>query len=99
MFILANFLKATAFVLDSVLMIYMWIIIIRALASWLNPDPYNPIVQFLYSITEPVMYRVRQVLPMSGMGIDFSPLIIILAIMFLRMFLVQSLDMVALRLA
>ena len=80
-------------------MIYMWIIIIRALASWLNPDPYNPIVQFLYSITEPVMYRVRQVLPMSGMGIDFSPLIIILAIMFLRMFLVQSLDMVALRLA
>ena len=99
MFILANFLKATAFVLDSVLMIYMWIIIIRALASWLNPDPYNPIVQFLYSITEPVMYRVRQVLPMSGMGIDFSPIIIILAIMFLRMFLVQSLDMVALRLA
>ena len=99
MFILANFLKATAFVLDSVLLIYMWIIIIRALASWLNPDPYNPIVQFLYSITEPVMYRVRQVLPMSGMGIDFSPLIIILAIMFLRMFLVQSLDMVALRLA
>ena len=98
-FILANFLKATAFVLDSVLLIYMWIIIIRALASWLNPDPYNPIVQFLYSITEPVMYRVRQVLPMSGMGIDFSPLIIILAIMFLRMFLVQSLDMVALRLA
>ena len=98
-FILANFLKATAFVLDSVLMIYMWIIIIRALASWLNPDPYNPIVQFLYSITEPVMYRVRQVLPMSGMGIDFSPIIIILAIMFLRMFLVQSLDMVALRLA
>lgn len=80
-------------------MIYMWIIIIRALASWLNPDPYNPIVQFLYSITEPVMYRVRQVLPMSGMGIDFSPIIIILAIMFLRMFLVQSLDMVALRLA
>ena len=99
MFILANFLKATAFVLDSVLLIYMWIIIIRALASWLNPDPYNPIVQFLYSITEPVMYRVRQVLPMSGMGIDFSPIIIILAIMFLRMFLVQSLDMVALRLA
>ena len=99
MFILANFLKATAFVLDSVLMIYMWIIIIRALASWLNPDPYNPIVQFLYSITEPVMYRVRQVLPMSGMGIDFSPIIIILVIMFLRMFLVQSLDMVALRLA
>ena len=99
MFILANFLKATAFVLDSVLLIYMWIIIIRALASWLNPDPYNPIVQFLYSITEPVMYRVRQVLPMSGMGIDFSPIIIILVIMFLRMFLVQSLDMVALRLA
>jgi len=97
-FILGNLLQAIATVLDVVLTIYMWVIIVRALLSWVNPDPYNPIVQFLYSITEPVMYRVRQVLPMSGMGIDFSPIVILLAIMFLKVFLVQSLSMFAMRL-
>ncbi len=98
MFILSNFLQATATILDIVLMIYMWIIIIRALLSWVNPDPYNPIVQFLYSITEPVMYRARRLLPISGMGIDFSPIAVILAIMFIRIFLVQSLSEFAMRL-
>ncbi len=76
----------------------MWIIIVRALLSWVNPDPYNPIVQFLNSITEPVLYRVRQLIPMSGMGIDFSPIIVILAIVFLQSFVVQSLGALALRL-
>jgi len=77
-------------VLNVVLHIYMWIIIIRALLSWVNPDPYNPIVQFLYNITEPVLHRVREMLPMSGMGIDFSPIVVLLVIMFLQAFLVQS---------
>ena len=76
----------------------MWIIIVRALLSWVNPDPHNPIVQFLNSITEPVLYRVRQLIPMSGMGIDFSPIIVILAIVFLQSFVVQSLGTLALRL-
>ena len=76
----------------------MWIIIIRALLSWVNPDPYNPVVQFLNSITEPVLYRVRQLVPMSGMGIDFSPIIVILLIIFLQSFLVNSIGMLALRL-
>ena len=76
----------------------MWIIIIRALLSWVNPDPYNPIVQFLHSITEPVLYRVRQLIPMSGMGIDFSPIIVLLAIKFLDISVVQSLGTLALRL-
>lgn len=76
----------------------MWIIIIRALLSWVNPDPYNPIVQFLYNITEPVMYRVRRIIPMSGMGIDFSPIVVILAIIFLQTFLVNTLTRFAMQL-
>ncbi|MDP7552870.1 MAG: YggT family protein [Nitrospinaceae bacterium] len=98
MFILGNFLSATAQILKIVLEIYMWIIIIRALLSWVNPDPYNPIVQFLNSITEPVLYRVRQLIPMSGMGIDFSPIIVILVIIFLQAFLVNSIGMLAMEL-
>jgi len=89
-FVLGNLLAALAQVLNVVLHIYMWIIIIRALLSWVNPDPYNPIVQFLYNITEPVLHRVREMLPMSGMGIDFSPIVVLLVIMFLQAFLVQS---------
>ena len=98
MFILGNLLQATAQILNIVLQLYMWIIIVRALLSWVNPDPYNPIVQFLNSITEPVLYRVRQLIPMSGMGIDFSPIIVLLAIKFLDISVVQSLGTLALRL-
>ena len=98
MFIIGNFLSATASILELVLTFYMWIIIIHALLSWVNPDPYNPIVQFLNSITEPVLYRVRQFLPMSGVGIDFSPMIVILVIIFLQSFLVNSIGMLAMRL-
>ena len=98
MFILGNLLSATAQVLSIVLQLYMWVIIVRALLSWVNPDPYNPIVQFLHSIPEPVLYRVRQLIPMSGMGIDFSPIIVLLAIVFLQSFVVQSLGALALRL-
>ena len=98
MFIIGNFLSATAQILKIVLELYMWIMIIRALLSWVNPDPYNPIVQFLNSITEPVLYRVRQLMPMSGTGIDFSPMIVILAIIFLQSFLVNSIGMLAMRL-
>ncbi len=97
-FILGNLLQATAQVLNIILQLYMWIIIIRALLSWVNPDPHNPIVQFLYSITEPVLLRVRQLIPMSGIGIDFSPIIVLLVIIFLQSFLVQSLGALALKL-
>jgi YggT family protein len=90
MFIFSNFMSATATVLDSVLVIYMWIVIARAILSWVNPDPYNPIVRFLYNATEPLLYRVRRILPAFG-GLDMSPIVIILGIMFLRIFLVQSL--------
>ena len=98
MFIIGNFLSAAAQILKIVLELYMWIMIIRALLSWVNPDPYNPIVQFLNSITEPVLYRVRQLIPMSSIGIDFSPIVVILIIMFLQSFLVNSISMLAMRL-
>jgi YggT family protein len=94
MFIISNFLNALALVIQVGLTIYMWIIIIRALISWVNPDPYNPIVQFLYQVTEPVLYAVRRRLPYTG-GIDISPIIVIIVIFFLQIFLVESLRDIA----
>ncbi len=90
MFILGNLFIAIGNVLDILLSIYMWVIIIAALVSWVNPDPYNPIVRFLYGVTEPVLRPIRRRLGIFG-GIDFSPLIVILAILFTRYFLVNSL--------
>jgi len=97
MFVAANFLVAVAKMIDIILSLYMWIIIGRAIISWVNADPYNPIVRFLISATEPVLYPVRRRLPMLG-GIDFSPILVILAIIFIQTFLVQSLIQIASRL-
>ena len=91
MFIVGNLLAALASVIGLVLNLYMWIIIARAVISWVNPDPYNPIVRFLYSITDPVLLAIRRRLPLSFGGMDFSPIVIILAIIFLQKFLVASL--------
>ena len=102
MFVLANLLSAIATVLDVALQFYLWVVIIRALLSWVNPDPYNPIVRFLNTITDPVLWRIQRwlgprILTAMG-GLDLSPIIVILAIYFLRVFLVQSLRDLALRL-
>jgi YggT family protein len=96
MFVFTNFLSAVAYVIEILLNIYMWIVIARALISWVNPDPYNPIVNFLYRATEPVLYRVRRVIPDLG-GIDLSPLIVLLIIYFLKEFLVKSIYMISYR--
>jgi YggT family protein len=85
------FLIAVAKVLDLVLFIYMIFIIARAVLSWVSPDPYNPIVRFINNVTEPVLYYIRTRLPVVFGGIDLSPIIILLGIMFLRAFLVNSL--------
>lgn len=98
MFILANLFSALAVILHYVLTFYMWIIIARAILSWVSPDPYNPIVRFLYSVTEPVLFAVRRRLPLFFGGIDFSPILVILAIIFLDNFLVPSLAQLAFRL-
>ena len=86
-----NLLDAIAIILGLALDIYMWLIIARALLSWVNPDPYNPIVRFLYNVTEPVLNYLRRRVPVVFGGLDLSPLIVIAAIMFLRYFVVQTL--------
>ena len=98
MFVVSNFLIAIARILDIGLSLYMYIIIARAIISWVNPDPYNPIVRFLNSITEPVLLRIRRRLPLFFGGMDFSPIIVILAIIFIQTFVVQSLFQMATRL-
>lgn len=90
MFIFANFLVAVARLADILLTIYMYLIIGRAIISWVNPDPYNPIVSFLNRVTEPVLDRVRSRLPNLG-GLDLSPMVVILIIIFLQKFAVDSL--------
>lgn len=91
MFIFGNILTGIAEVLDVALNIYMWVIIIRALISWVNPDPYNPIVQILTRVTEPVLRPIRKLVPPYRVGLDFSPLIAALIIIFLRSALIKSL--------
>jgi YggT family protein len=91
MIIFSNFLIAIAKVLDIVLTIFMWIVIARAVLSWVSPDPYNPIVRFIHQVTEPVLSQIRRRIPVSFGGIDFSPILVFLAIIFLQRFVVSSL--------
>jgi YggT family protein len=95
-FVARNVLQGLATVLDYVLWLYMWVIIARALISWVNPDPWNPIVRFLQRATEPVLHPIRRRMGW-GLGIDFSPIIAILIIVFLQVALVQTLRDLALR--
>jgi len=69
----------------------MWIIIISALISWVNPDPYNPIVRFLHAVTEPALRPIRRMIGHRLGPIDISPMLLILAILFIKSFLIQSL--------
>ena len=99
MFVLSNFVVALAHIFDILFTILYWLILIRALISWVNPDPYNPIVQFLYKTTEPILYPIRKILPLDfRFGIDISPIIAFLAILFLKSFLVRTLIDLSLRL-
>ena len=91
MFILANLIVAVAKILSIVLSIYMWVIIIQAILSWVNPDPFNPIVRILYQVTEPVLARLRRILPLQFGGMDFTPFVLVLVIIFMQQFLVNSL--------
>lgn len=91
MFILSNFIAAIATILDYILTIANWLIIIRALLSWVNPDQYNPIVQFLYKTTEPMLAPFRRLIPIHSIGLDISPIFALLLIWFLRLFFIKSL--------
>jgi YggT family protein len=97
MFALRHLLEALAAILNLGLTIYMWVIIARALLSWVNPDPYNPIVRFLYNVTEPVLVWIRRRVPLVFGGLDLSPILVLLAIIFLQKFLVGTLLDLAMR--
>ena len=98
MFVFGNFLLGLARVIGFVLVVFMWIVVVRAVLSWVNPDPYNPIVRFIYNVTEPVLARIRALIPMNFGGIDLSPIVVFLGVIFLRVFLVNSLVGIAQRL-
>ena len=91
MFVFANLMLAIAHILDILLTVYMWIVIISALISWVNPDPYNPIVRFLKGITEPVYRPIRRVIGYRLGPIDISPMVVILAVIFIKYFFIGSL--------
>jgi len=91
MFVFSNLFIALSNVLDVFLSILYWLILIRALISWVSPDPFNPIVQFLYKTTEPILSPIRRILPFQlGIGIDLSPIIAFFLIIFLKSFLVRT---------
>jgi len=98
--VLRQTILAIATILNSLLTLYFWILLAAAVISWVNPDPNNPIVRFLRAVTDPVLYRVRRALPfVYAGGIDFSPLVVMLAIQFVKMVVVQSLYELAVQIA
>lgn len=101
MFVAGNFLTALASVLHMLLQAYIWVVIIRALLSWVNPDPWNPIVRTLNRLTDPLMEPIRRrlfrMMGYGGIGIDISPLVLIAAIYFLDFFLVGTLHDIGMR--
>ena len=98
MFVVGNFVLALSRLLELAINAYIWIIIARAIISWVSPDPSNPIVRFLYRVTEPVLRPVRYRLPTLAMGLDLSPMVVILILYFLDWFLVSTLRDLALSL-
>ncbi len=91
MFIIGNFVTAVAQILQVVLQLYSFVLIGSVVVNWVGANPYNPIVRFLYSATEPVLSRLRRALPLVFGGMDFSPIVLLLAIQFLQSFLVRTL--------
>ncbi|MDX1807937.1 MAG: YggT family protein [Sulfurospirillaceae bacterium] len=89
--VLSTLIEAVAQILHMVINIYIWVVIIAALITWVRPDPYNPIVQVLTRLTEPVYALVRRFIPTVIGGIDLSPIIIILALQFLDLFAIRLL--------
>jgi YggT family protein len=97
MFVVSNLVDSLAYVIEYILQIYSWIIIARVVISWVNADPYNPIGRAIYNVTEPVLYRIRRTIPVFAGGIDFSPIVVFIGIMFLQSFLVRTLHQLAFR--
>lgn len=89
-------LIAIARILDLAFNIYIFIVIARALISWVSPDPYNPIVRFLHNATDPVLYRLRNLIPFLRAGtFDFSPIVLLLLLSVLQQVVVNFLMQIA----
>jgi YggT family protein len=91
MFVFGNFIYGVAYVIENILNIYFWIILIRAVMSWIQPNPYNPLVRIIYKLVDPVTYRISRIIPTRIGAIDFAPFILMILIIFLQKFLVRSL--------
>lgn len=98
MFVVGNFFQASAMLISWLIDILWWLIVIRALLSWVSPDPFNPIVRFIEGATEPLLAPLRQLLPPWKIGLDLSPLVALMFLYFMRTFLIQTLLDVAARL-
>jgi len=98
MFIIGNLVEAIAEIINLFVYFYMFIVVIAAFLSWFSVDPYNPVVQILYQLTEPVFRFIRRHLPVAVGGLDLSPMIVIAGCIFIQKFLVGSLMGIALRL-
>lgn len=96
MFVAGNLLGAIAQILDALFTIYFWILIARVLISWVNPDPFNPIVQFLHRVTDPVLEPLRRIIPSIG-PIDISPIVAFLLLQAMQYFVVRTLMDISMR--
>lgn len=98
MFVIGDVLVGVGQVLSMLLEIYMWVVIIRAVLSWVRPDPYNPIVRFIYGLVDPVTYRLSRILPTRVGMVDISPIILIVAIYLMKLVVVRIIIDTGLRL-
>ncbi|MDD4855096.1 MAG: YggT family protein [Sulfuricurvum sp.] len=79
-------------IVHSLLTVYIWVVIIGALLSWVRPDPYNPIVQVLYRLSEPAYRAVRRLVPTVFNGLDLAPLILIITLQVIDVILVNIIN-------
>ena len=92
MFVLVNVLEAVIYVVDLLLTAYSIVLVVVCLISWVNPDPYNPIVRILRNLSEPLLWRIRKYLPFTYYrGMDFSPLVLLILIQLVKMIVIKSL--------
>ena len=92
---LANIIIGIGGILHSLISVYIWVIIIAALLTWVRPDPYNPVVQFLYRVTQPAYDFVRRMMPTTFNGIDLAPLVIIIGLQVIDIILITLLNAIA----
>jgi YggT family protein len=96
-FVFGNLFSTIAHILDILLEVYMWVVIVRAILSWINPNPYNPLVRIIYGLVDPVTYRISRFFPTRIGMIDIAPFLLLLIIIFLQKFIVRTLFDLAIR--